>query len=176
MVYDEFKRKYVDSSFQKISGEQSVESEEDSLDWAKQAYARLKQQQKELQQNVDNQSPSKIDSSKQVISEEDSKQDFATSSLDEEAVMQRDFCQQKSESKEEMLDSVSYQEEINPTLGEFDETFTWSAEVLSAQGRNSEEISVEEIDWLGRLRKGLEKTRKSFVTGLLEKLGDDHRN
>ncbi|MEA5390181.1 signal recognition particle-docking protein FtsY [Cyanobium gracile UHCC 0139] len=61
----------------------------------------------------------------------------------------------------------------DPSLGAFDDTFTWSAEVLAAQGRSVEEVSLEEIDWLGRLRRGLEKTRKGFVTQLLENLGDD---
>ena len=60
-----------------------------------------------------------------------------------------------------------------PALGAFDDTFTWSAEVLAAQGRRVEEVSIEEIDWLGRLRRGLEKTRRGFVTQLLERLGDD---
>ena len=60
-----------------------------------------------------------------------------------------------------------------PQLGEFDQDFTWSAEVLAAQGRRVDQVSLEEIDWLGRLRRGLEKTRQGFVTGLLENLGDD---
>ncbi|WP_038551963.1 signal recognition particle-docking protein FtsY [Synechococcus sp. KORDI-52] len=60
-----------------------------------------------------------------------------------------------------------------PQLGDFDQDFTWSAEVLAAQGRRADQISLEEIDWLGRLRRGLEKTRQGFVTGLLENLGDD---
>ncbi|WP_370594687.1 signal recognition particle-docking protein FtsY [Synechococcus sp. CBW1006] len=60
-----------------------------------------------------------------------------------------------------------------PSLGAFDDTFTWSAEVLAAQGRQLDDISLEEIDWLGRLRRGLEKTRRGFVTQLLDRLGDD---
>ena len=60
-----------------------------------------------------------------------------------------------------------------PQLGDFDDTFTWSAEVLAAQGRQVDQVSLEEIDWLGRLRQGLEKTRQGFVTGLLDSLGDD---
>lgn len=60
-----------------------------------------------------------------------------------------------------------------PKLGAFDDTFTWSAEVLAAQGRRVDQVSLEEIDWLGRLRRGLEKTRRGFVSQLLEKLGDD---
>ncbi|MCX5950507.1 MAG: signal recognition particle-docking protein FtsY [Cyanobacteria bacterium] len=58
-------------------------------------------------------------------------------------------------------------------LGAFDDTFTWSAEVLAAQGRSLDQVSLEEIDWLGRLRRGLEKTRRGFVTQLLDSLGDD---
>ena len=60
-----------------------------------------------------------------------------------------------------------------PQLGDFDDTFTWSAEVLAAQGRQVDQVSLEEIDWLGRLRQGLEKTRQGFVTSLLDSLGDD---
>jgi fused signal recognition particle receptor len=64
-------------------------------------------------------------------------------------------------------------DEAEPRLGEFDEAFTWSAEVLAAQGRSADQVSLEEIDWLARLRQGLEKTRRGFVSQLLEKLGDD---
>jgi fused signal recognition particle receptor len=45
--------------------------------------------------------------------------------------------------------------------------------VLAAQGRQLNDISLEEIDWLGRLRRGMEKTRRGFVTQLLDSLGDD---
>ena len=64
-------------------------------------------------------------------------------------------------------------DEAVPQLGAFDADFTWSAEVLAAQGRQLEDISLEEIDWLGRLRRGMEKTRRGFVTQLLDTLGDD---
>jgi fused signal recognition particle receptor len=64
-------------------------------------------------------------------------------------------------------------DEAAPQLGAFDDDFTWSAEVLAAQGRNLNDISLEEIDWLGRLRRGMEKTRRGFVTQLLDNLGDD---
>ena len=64
-------------------------------------------------------------------------------------------------------------DEAAPQLGAFDADFTWSAEVLAAQGRQLEDISLEEIDWLGRLRRGMEKTRRGFVTQLLDTLGDD---
>ncbi len=64
-------------------------------------------------------------------------------------------------------------QEGEPQLGAFDESFTWSAEVLAAQGRRLDQVSLEEIDWLGRLRRGLEKTRQGFVSQLLQTLGDD---
>ena len=69
--------------------------------------------------------------------------------------------------------AVSGADEVEPRLGDFDEAFTWSAEVLAAQGRRADQVSLEEIDWLARLRRGLEKTRRGFVSQLLEKLGDD---
>ena len=58
-----------------------------------------------------------------------------------------------------------------PELGEFDDNFTWSAMVLASQGKKINQISIDEIDWLTKLRRGLEETRKGFVTELLDKLG-----
>ena len=63
--------------------------------------------------------------------------------------------------------------EAEPQLGQLDDDFIWSAEVLAAQGRSAEQVSIEEIDWLTRLRRGMEKTRQNFVTTLLENLGSD---
>ena len=45
--------------------------------------------------------------------------------------------------------------------------------MLAAQGRPAAQVSIEEIDWRGKLRRGMEKTRQGFVTQLLENLGDD---
>ena len=74
-----------------------------------------------------------------------------------------------------LVKSISIQSKISaePELGEFDDNFTWSAMVLAAQGKKINQISIDEIDWLTKLRKGLEETRKGFVTELLDKLGDD---
>ncbi len=44
-----------------------------------------------------------------------------------------------------------------------DAGFLWSAEVLAAQGRRPEEVDLEEITWLQRLRQGLGKTRRGLV-------------
>ena len=72
-----------------------------------------------------------------------------------------------------VADADAPEREAEPQLGDFDESFTWSAEVLAAQGRSLDQVSLEEIDWLGRLRRGLEKTRQGIVSQLLETLGDD---
>jgi fused signal recognition particle receptor len=58
----------------------------------------------------------------------------------------------------------------------FDEGFVWSAEVLAAQGRRPEEISVEEITWLKKLRQGLDKTRRSLVNQLKAIVGQGPLN
>ncbi len=100
----------------------------------------------------------------------------------EQAAAQRDQRQQELEQPAEpdpvpVVSAASKDspkiDEDEPSLGDFDDAFTWSAEVLAAQGRSAEQVTLEEIDWLGRLRQGLEKTRQGFVTGLLENLGDD---
>jgi len=70
-------------------------------------------------------------------------------------------------------DFSAIKDESEPKLGEFDDDFTWSAMVLASQGKKINEISLDEIDWLSKLRRGLEETRKGFVTELLDKLGDD---
>lgn len=66
---------------------------------------------------------------------------------------------------------ITPEAEVKPTPRrkatiKFDDDFIWSAEVLSSQGRRPEEISVEEITWLNRLRQGLDKTRLSLVNQL----------
>ena len=100
----------------------------------------------------------------------------------EQAAAQRDQRQQQLEQPAEpdpvpvvpaAAQAAPKIDQAEPSLGDFDDAFTWSAEVLAAQGRSAEQVTLEEIDWLGRLRQGMEKTRQGFVTGLLENLGDD---
>ncbi|MDA0672286.1 MAG: signal recognition particle-docking protein FtsY [Cyanobacteria bacterium] len=64
-----------------------------------------------------------------------------------------------------------------PTVAlEFDEAFLWSAEVLAAQGRRAEDISVEEITWLNKLRQGLDKTRRGLINQLKAIVGQGPLN
>ncbi|MDY6781963.1 MAG: signal recognition particle-docking protein FtsY [Cyanobacteriota bacterium] len=58
----------------------------------------------------------------------------------------------------------------------FDEEFLWSARVLAEQGRNPEEVDLEEISWLKRLRQGLGKTRRGLVNQLKAVVGQGPLN
>ncbi len=53
----------------------------------------------------------------------------------------------------------------------FDAGFRWSAELLAAQGRKPEDISVEEITWLQKLQRSLGKTRLSLINQLKSLVG-----
>ncbi|MGK7925796.1 MAG: signal recognition particle-docking protein FtsY [Spirulina sp.] len=59
---------------------------------------------------------------------------------------------------------------------DFDEDFVWSAKVLAEQGRRPEEVSLEEISWLKRLREGLGKTRRSLINQLKAIVGQGPLN
>jgi len=58
----------------------------------------------------------------------------------------------------------------------FDDGFMWSAEVLAAQGRRPEDVSIEEITWLKKLRQGLDKTRRSILNQLKAIVGQGPLN
>ena len=67
--------------------------------------------------------------------------------------------------------------EASTNLGlAFDEGFLWSAEILAAQGRRPEDVSVEEITWLKKLRLGLDKTRRNLVNKLKAIVGQGPLN
>ena len=93
---------------------------------------------------------------------------------------QKKELEKQEDQKKELINSANTKNIVAPLksvdetqLGEFDDNFTWSAMVLASQGKKPNQISIDEIDWLTKLRRGLEETRKGFVTELLDKLGDD---
>ena len=161
--------------------------DQDALEWARQAYARLKAQQEAEKQQAaqppsSDQPAAPAPSAPQPEPEPPAEPAPAVGpSLLEQAAAQR--AQRQQELLERAIDTppppapapaaAPTADEAAPQLGAFDDDFTWSAEVLAAQGRQLDQISLEEIDWLGRLRRGMEKTRQGFVTQLLENLGDD---
>ena len=161
--------------------------EDDAMAWAREAYARLKAQQAQdstpapepavfEQENIVPDPPAPTSPTEPVPTPTPSQ----GLSLLEQAAAQRQQRQQDQHARAlepeptatpPSAETADISDE--PFLGDFNEDFTWSAEVLAAQGRRVDDISLEEIDWLGRLRRGLEKTRQGFVSGLLENLGDD---
>ena len=193
MVYDWFNRtgpSPADPSAtpppasEQVSGqapEQPVESSSDpnaeALEWARQAYARLKAQQEEqkrLQLEAESAPEPPLPDSVQPVQINIQQPDTpvaAPLSLLEQAAAQRAERQQAITAPEAPAPAAP--EIAEPSLGAFDTTFTWSAEVLAAQGKRVDQVSLEEIDWLARLRQGLEKTRQGLVTQLLDNLGDD---
>lgn len=147
-----------------------AQSAEDALAWAKEAYARLKaQQQGAPEAPLDTSANTQTDTPPEVP----------------EVSIAPSLLEQAAAKRDERLASVSLpvlevkteiKTEINSELTteiQLDSDFLWSAEVLAAQGRPAAQVSIEEIDWLGKLRRGMEKTRQGFVTQLLENLGDD---
>ena len=193
MVYDWFNRGGVEQPAPTPAPESTPEPttepvaaspEDDALAWAREAYARLKAQQAQAAETQPSPTPPPTSPPPPTPGPEPTPTPTQGLSLLEQAAAQRQQRQQD-------LDARALEPEPTPTptpisppvqtaevsdepsLGDFDEDFTWSAEVLAAQGRRVDDISLEEIDWLGRLRRGLEKTRQGFVSGLLENLGDD---
>ncbi len=156
--------------------------DQDALEWARQAYARLKAQQEAQQEAAAGAEASELPAPPPPPSPQPPSPQLQppppaetaapavppTLSLLEQAAAQRAERQQAITAPVEPAADAA-----EPQLGEFDDSFTWSAEVLAAQGRQADQVSIEEIDWLGRLRQGLEKTRRGFVTQLLDTLGDD---
>ena len=205
MVYDWFNRQSetapiqssedsTDASTQESQQETPANAEDDPLEWARQAYARLKAQKEQADaiavEPVPESNPETVSDSQSESAPEPEPAEpepveaepapVAGLSLLEQAAAQRQERQQQLEQEPEVVSQPiadatveADREQEEPSLGEFDDTFTWSAEVLAAQGRDAGQVTLEEIDWLGRLRQGLEKTRQGFVTGLLQNLGDD---
>jgi fused signal recognition particle receptor len=59
---------------------------------------------------------------------------------------------------------------------ELDDDFLWSAKVLADRGRTPEQVSLDEINWLKKLRQGLDKTRRGFVNQLKALIGQGPLN
>jgi fused signal recognition particle receptor len=66
--------------------------------------------------------------------------------------------------------------EIAPPEIELDDDFLWSAKVLADQGRTPEQVSLDEINWLKKLRQGLDKTRRGFVNQFKALIGQGPLN
>ena len=99
---------------------------DNSREWAAQAYALLKKRQEQQKQELENQE------------------------------QQKQELENQEQQKQQLIDIPNKENIAEPALGEFDDNFTWSAMVLAAQGKKINQISIDEIDWLTKLRRGLE--------------------
>jgi fused signal recognition particle receptor len=59
---------------------------------------------------------------------------------------------------------------------ELDDEFLWSAKVLADLGRTPEQVSIDEINWLKKLRQGLDKTRRGFINQFKALIGQGPLN
>ncbi|AFZ03573.1 signal recognition particle-docking protein FtsY [Calothrix sp. PCC 6303] len=75
-------------------------------------------------------------------------------------------------------DVISSTSEVGEKIPDvaFDDGFVWSAEILAAQGRRAEDVTIEEITWLRKLRQGLDKTRRSIINQLKAIVGQGPLN
>ena len=142
-----------------------AQSAEDALAWAKEAYARLKaQQQGAPEAPLDTSANTQTDTPPEVP----------------EVSIAPSLLEQAAAKRDERLASVSLavlevkteiKTEINSELTteiQLDSDFLWSAEVLAAQGRPAAQVSIEEIDWLGKLRRGMEKPVRVLLPNYLK--------
>ncbi len=142
-----------------------------SREWASQAYALLKQKQ-ELKKQQEELKVEEVKAEELKV-EELKVEEVKAEELKVEEVKVEEVKAEELKVEENKQDFSILQGNTEVKLGEFDDDFTWSAMVLAAQGKKVNEISIDEIDWLSKLRRGLEETRKGFVSELLDKLGDD---
>lgn len=107
--------------------------------------------------------------------------EVANLSFLERAAAERQAKQEKliaSSIETEIPEILTITTETEVTIPElvFDDGFRWSAEVLAAQGRKAEDISIEEITWLKKLRQGLDKTRRNILNRLKSIVGQGPLN
>jgi fused signal recognition particle receptor len=189
MAFNWFRRQFTqpeDSPEQTVEGQTDVASEpiaeesaadatdlsqEDYLAWAKAAFQNIQERQA---------TPSVTEPASEVTPEVMPEVAFETATELEENTPVEAIAEAAAPA--EMVSEVTSQVETEPSAIaeplvseplrekrsdiDLDEGFRWSAEVLAAQGRRPEDISVDEINWLQKLRKGLDKTRRGVVNQL----------
>ena len=100
---------------------------------------------------------------------------WAQSEADREARLERLRATAIEEAPVAAIPTPATETEEAPAFA-LDEGFLWSTEVLAAQGRRAEDITLEEITWLKRLRQGLDKTRRGLINQLKAIVGQGPLN
>ena len=182
------------------SEEPSEDVAADYLNWAKAAYKNIQQESQPVQEAASELTevspPAKIEQVTEVAADEQAGTVtdeppaplpfWARAQADRLARMERLKATAIEVPEPEVVQPAVATEQTGATLESsaptqtpgvaFDEGFVWSAEVLAAQGRRPEDVSVEEITWLKKLRQGLDKTRRNIVNQLKAIVGQGPLN
>ena len=170
----------------------SEEVATDYLAWAKAAYQNIQQQEAAavavepesepvLAETIDantDEIEAEIDSAAiDLDTTPDTEIEAVEEPTDEESlpIWARDDRQQRLE----QLKATAIETEVPVAPGadvELDDDFLWSAKVLADRGRTPEQVSLDEINWLKKLRQGLDKTRRGFVNQLKALIGQGPLN
>lgn len=151
-------------------------SQEEYLEWAKAAFKNIQQKKAAAETVETKEEPEPVEepvtTEEPVTAVEESISEEETTEIAEETPVSAPAWMKKSDRLEILKETaIETPEETEP-----DEEFIWSAKVLAAQGRNAEDVSEEEINWLKRLRQGLGKTRRSLVNQLKAIVGQGPLN
>ncbi|AFY94803.1 signal recognition particle-docking protein FtsY [Chamaesiphon minutus] len=98
-----------------------------------------------------------------------------TSDAEDLPIWARDDRQQRLEQLKASAIETAEPEAQTPDIA-LDDDFLWSAKVLADRGRTPEQVSLDEINWLKKLRQGLDKTRRGFVNQLKALIGQGPLN
>ncbi len=160
----------------------------DYLAWAKAAYQNIQQQEAppaavEIAPEANTPSEPNLEEiaveTTTTESEPAATVDALPATTDEEAenlpIWARDDRQQRLEQlKATAIETV--EPEASTADIALDDDFLWSAKVLADQGRTPEQVSLDEINWLKKLRQGLDKTRRGFVNQFKALIGQGPLN
>jgi fused signal recognition particle receptor len=158
----------------------------DYLAWAKAAYQNIQQQQESPQPDLDPEpelvaetsadveepeiEPDSSDVEPAEIAETEAEIEVNVDQPEATPIWARDDRQQRLEQLK--ATAIETEElEVSKTDLELDDDFLWSAKVLADRGRTPEQVSLDEINWLTKLRQGLDKTRRGFVNQLKALIG-----
>jgi fused signal recognition particle receptor len=151
----------------------------DTLAWAKAAYENIKKQQAETTAPAEIPATETETAQLELAAPETTAEVTATEPVaeipapvetppetDNTPAWAKESVQERLAALKEQSIEAPVEEEI-----ELDEDFLWSARVLANQGRSPEEVALEEIAWLKKLRQGLNKTRLGLVNQVKALIG-----
>jgi fused signal recognition particle receptor len=164
----------------------------DYLAWAKAAYQNIQQQEAPLARVVVETAPESEQSEPAIETSEPNVEEIAAQTITTESAPATDpvianedaqnipiWARDDRQQRLEQLKATAI-ETVEPAASnadiDLDDDFLWSAKVLADQGRTPEQVSLDEINWLKKLRQGLDKTRRGFVNQFKALIGQGPLN